>query len=155
MVLFFLWDITGSVQTTYFTLWKYWAIACNRSPDSPPIHQRKVKSCGCQMQRASLSETKVLTVLWSRCLSYLGSWMVIYISFIQRFLAWVWVKKPTSDFITALHTAWGFKVQFHCLFNGIFFKPSVISKSVCSEKNVCHECSDSGCLHLVFHRHSA
>lgn len=58
MVVFLLWDNSVSLQTTYFTLWKYWAATCNPTQDSPPILWRKVKSCGYHMQRASLEKNK-------------------------------------------------------------------------------------------------
>jgi len=58
MAAVFLQDITGSLHIMYFILWKYWATTCNHSQDSFPVLQRKVKSCGCQVQRASLEQGK-------------------------------------------------------------------------------------------------
>lgn len=83
-----------------------------------------------------LNKARALPVLWYRCLSYSDRLLVI--SFIERFLVCIWIKKPTSDSITALHPAGAFKMQLHLifLFNcGVFFlKTCIVSTSVCPEK---------------------
>lgn len=85
----FLRDITVSSQSTCFTLGKYWATTHNIPQDSSSILQRKVKSCCRQMQRALLEQDNGFDCFVVQIFVLFGSRVVIYISFIQRFLVCV------------------------------------------------------------------